>query len=246
MSVRALTWSFNLILPDMAAKAVLNALADHADESGRCWPSMARLALYAGCEEKTVRRALVRLVAFGLIEREARAGRSDVYRLSLDAALPVEDPSQKPPLPKTTPPNEGSTPDFEAHTPPHVGTRTIRNRQKNRQEPSKRTTRSADDERFKLPPDYRASADDRNYASDKGLDPETSFARFLDHFTEGKGRNEKRTSDGWSRRLRIWFDTDAKWAAAPRSGPGFRSPVDGGDVGAFARAAALLGGGKLV
>ena len=53
MSVKALTWSFTLPLRDMAAKAALNALADHADENGLCWPSIARVALFAGCGEST-------------------------------------------------------------------------------------------------------------------------------------------------------------------------------------------------
>lgn len=136
MSVRALTWSFNLFLRDMAGKGVLNALADHADENGRCWPSIARLALCTGCDEKTARRALGRLVDMGLVERESRPGKSDVFMLRLDVNIP-----QNEPLPETTPPNT-TTPN-EAQTPPtvtgdpsqpdpdpsHGGSRTIMNRQ---------------------------------------------------------------------------------------------------------------------
>ena len=94
MSVRALTWSFDLLLPDMAAKGVLNGLANHADENGRCWPSVARLARVAGCDDKTARRALARLVDLGLITREARPGKSDIFVLNMDV-----DPSQNRPLP---------------------------------------------------------------------------------------------------------------------------------------------------
>lgn len=136
MSVRALTWSFNLLLRDMAAKGVLNALADHADEEGRCWPSIGRLALCTGCDEKTARRALGRLVELGLVERVPRPGKSDVFVLRMDV-----DHSPKAPLPKSTPP-ETTTPN-EAQTPPNVtghpsqsdpdpshgGSRTIMNRQ---------------------------------------------------------------------------------------------------------------------
>jgi uncharacterized protein YdaU (DUF1376 family) len=106
--------------------------------------------------------------------------------------------------------------------------------------------RSSDDDRFKLPTDWRPTVDDRNHASDKGLDPETVTAAFLDYFCEGRGRGEKRTLDGWSKRFRIWCNTDAERKPVARSGSGFRSPVDGGDVGAFARAARRLGGEKLV
>lgn len=136
MSIRFLTWAFHLRLHDMAAKGVLNALADHADETGRSWPSIARLALYTGCDEKTARRALARLVELGLVERSARAGKSDIFILRMDV-----DPSQIQPLPISTPPNV-TTPN-EAQTPPNVtghpshrdpdpshgGSRTFMNRQ---------------------------------------------------------------------------------------------------------------------
>lgn len=84
MSVRALSWSFSLPLQDMAAKGVLHALADHADEDWKCWPSLSRIALFVGCSENTARRALQRVEAMGIISREARPGQSDMYRLNAD------------------------------------------------------------------------------------------------------------------------------------------------------------------
>lgn len=136
MSVRALTWSFNMLLRDMAAKGVLNALADHADEEGKCWPSIARLALCTGCDEKTARRALARLVDVGLVEREARAGKSDVYFLRLDRDHPQNEPLPETTPPNTTTPNEAQTPPtVSAHPsqpdpdPSHGGSRTFMNRQ---------------------------------------------------------------------------------------------------------------------
>ena len=136
MSVRALTWSFNMLLRDMAAKGVLNALADHADEEGRCWPSIARLALCTGCDEKTARRALGRLVELGLVEREPRAGKSDVFWLRLDVDHPQEQPLPETTPPETTTPNEAQTPptmtDHPSQPDPdpsHGGSRTFMNRQ---------------------------------------------------------------------------------------------------------------------
>ena len=94
MSVRALSWSFALPLQDMAAKGVLHALADHADEDWKCWPSLARIALFVGCSENTARRALQRVEAMGIISREARPGQSDMYRLNADFQLVVEAPAK--------------------------------------------------------------------------------------------------------------------------------------------------------
>lgn len=252
MSVRALTWSFNLYLQDVTAKAILHALADHADEQGRCWPSVARMALYAGCEEKTARRALVRLTELGLITREARTGRSDMFTLNIGAGKSIADHSQNREVPKTTPPIESRTPDFEAQGVDFKAHNPSQNREPNLLEPSvtknvtvKRAARSNDEQRIKLPPDWRSSADGRAHAGGKGLDPDSTDAAFVDHFVEGKGRNEKRTLAGWDRRHRIWCDTEAKWAAA-RSGAGVRPAHRGSESGAFAQAAALLAGGERV
>lgn len=102
-----------------------------------------------------------------------------------------------------------------------------------------------DNERpIKLPTDWQPSTDCRDYASDKGLDPQTVAEAFTDYFGGGKGRGEKRTRAGWEKRWRVWCNTDAARRPAPRGGPGFRPTSDGGDVGAFARAAARLGGDK--
>lgn len=106
--------------------------------------------------------------------------------------------------------------------------------------PTARRKEPTDEQRFKLPSDWRPSADDCHHAVDKGLDPETVDAAFLDYFTEGRGRNEKRTLAGWSRRYRVWCNTDADRKPANRGRAGVRHPPDGGDVGAFARAAARL------
>ena len=81
MSVVCLTWSFQLPLRGLAVKGVLNALADHADPQGRSWPSVDRLALYAGCDVKTARKALRDLEAMGALKRRPRSGRTDIFEL---------------------------------------------------------------------------------------------------------------------------------------------------------------------
>lgn len=85
----------------LAAKAVLVALARHADKStGEAYPSIARLAACASCSETTAREALHRLEAGEWIERPPiderrraggrqrarapRGGRGVTYRVNLD------------------------------------------------------------------------------------------------------------------------------------------------------------------
>jgi hypothetical protein len=103
------------------------------------------------------------------------------------------------------------------------------------------TEPSSNDRRIKLPADWRPTDDDQHHAVDKGLDPETSLAAFADYFGEGRGRNEKRTLAGWSKRWRVWCNTDAERQPARRVS-GVRPAGGGGEAGAFARAAARLGG----
>jgi hypothetical protein len=103
---------------------------------------------------------------------------------------------------------------------------------------TERTRKEPQDERFKLPADWQPSEPSRHHASDKGLDPANVTEAVVDYFTQGRGRNEKRTRAGWERRYCIWCNTDADRKPAAR---GVRAASTGGDAGAFARAAARLG-----
>jgi hypothetical protein len=98
-----------------------------------------------------------------------------------------------------------------------------------------------DERRIKLPSDWQPSEDGRDYARDKGLEPAVSAEAFCDYFGEGRGRNEKRTLDGWQKRWRVWCNTDAERKTSRV--PGVRSAGTGGDAGAFARAGHRLGDG---
>lgn len=82
MSIAALNWAFNQ--PVMgAAKAVLIVLADHVDQDGWCWPTVARIGFRAGCDVRTVQRALRQLAGDGLIQAEIAVGRGHVSRYRL-------------------------------------------------------------------------------------------------------------------------------------------------------------------
>lgn len=82
MSIAALQWAFNLILEDHTEKVVLLALADHYnDQSECCWPSVARLERFTGAKNRTIQRALTRLVKAGHVVRQDRPGKSTVFEL---------------------------------------------------------------------------------------------------------------------------------------------------------------------
>lgn len=87
MSNKAITWAFEQELPTID-KFVLVVLADYADEANTCYPGQAMIGRRVGASVSTVHRAIKRLEARRLIEREARwVGKgertSDRYRLIL-------------------------------------------------------------------------------------------------------------------------------------------------------------------
>lgn len=85
MSVRALTWAFERPISGNE-KVVLLALADHADERGICWPSIAKLSERSCVSERTVQRILLKLVEMGLLEvvpQEDSNGRTSSNRYQL-------------------------------------------------------------------------------------------------------------------------------------------------------------------
>jgi hypothetical protein len=72
MSVQAITWALDQPVLSVTEKVILLVLANYANEYGISWPSQRTLAENAACDERTVRRTLVRLEARGVIRRIAR------------------------------------------------------------------------------------------------------------------------------------------------------------------------------
>lgn len=86
MSIAALKWAFPIPLTG-PRKTVLIVLAEHADESGICWPAISRVTLFSGVCERSVWTALKDLEAAGLILVERSQGRkSNQYRLPFTSA----------------------------------------------------------------------------------------------------------------------------------------------------------------
>ncbi|OZA17972.1 MAG: hypothetical protein B7Y02_02025 [Rhodobacterales bacterium 17-64-5] len=70
-------------------RIVLLCLADHADDQGRCFPSIARICTRCGMKERGVQGVLQRLVQRGLVIVEAGGGRriSNRYQIKLAASF---------------------------------------------------------------------------------------------------------------------------------------------------------------
>lgn len=77
---------------DGMAQRVLLAMADHAQDDGsQCFPSMPRLAWKLGVSTRTIIRTVKDLEETGVLEVERANGRSNEYRIRLDA-IPDKEP----------------------------------------------------------------------------------------------------------------------------------------------------------
>jgi hypothetical protein len=88
MSIKSMTWAFSQPLSGNE-KVVLLALADFADDDGKCWPSMPLIAEKSYLSVRTVQRIVLSLSDQGYLffeRRESGNGRptSSLYRLIFD------------------------------------------------------------------------------------------------------------------------------------------------------------------
>lgn len=96
MSIEAINWALSVRGLTPSAKIILFALANYADEYGKCWPSQGRLSEISEQSVDTVQRRLSELAELGLIERARRASKGsgrlpDLYQLAIPqvAAIPL-------------------------------------------------------------------------------------------------------------------------------------------------------------
>lgn len=223
MSIRALAWAWTV---DAAptAKFVLIALADHADEAGVCWPSIARLRSHTCLSERAIRGALRDLENAGMIITEVRDGGPSRYRLTFSGGvLPRQEmpgSEENTPAPDAgvvmgTPAGdagEGGTtcrggrhllPGTPAPAAPEPS-RTIIEPSVKRQ--SARGTR--------LPTDWWPSSADQEFARTLSVDPVITADSFRDYWHSRPGAGGVKLD--WSATWRNWCRTDAKRAPQNR------------------------------
>lgn len=73
MSIDALAWAFSQNVTPSAAKFVLVAIADCADDHGICWPSVAHIMRKTGISKRSVINHTSSLIDLGIIQKAGRA-----------------------------------------------------------------------------------------------------------------------------------------------------------------------------
>jgi len=114
MSIQAVAWAIDLEIKDGLTKLLLVALANRADPTGLCWPSLELLVHEAAQSQSSVQRRLKWLIKEGLIRQEnlknPRTGRQQSNRYFLNwAGVKPEAPQEDDGLPvvcETTGPEE--------------------------------------------------------------------------------------------------------------------------------------------
>lgn len=192
-------------------KLVMLALSEHADDRGRCWPSMRTLQEETSLSNRAVRYSIKRLEELGHLTTVNRNGHSLEFTLTLRQEVP-DSPAKVAYLPRQhmphTPAGHAGTPAPRAKTPATDADITVRtvNESKTKRESGSRRTR--------LPDDFELTAERKAYAEAKGLDAPRTFENFCDYW-----RGEGRTKCDWDATWHIWCRRDAESgsrSAAPK------------------------------
>jgi hypothetical protein len=227
MSIHAINAAYKAKAGSARNKAVLVALANHANDQGQCWPSVALLSDETELNEKTVRLSLADLVKRRLITRQpqfighsAKGRTTDLYTLCLDrqeAATPPGDTPAPPPgeapapsgrYARTTP---GDTPGDSGRT--GGDKKPSANRQMREATPSAPATRSKVIQFGKakrsrpapMPDDWQPDDATKQYGHDIGLtdaEIDADLARFKTRHT----RTNPGKSADWQASAREWLD----------------------------------------
>ena len=97
MSIAALNWAWAMECPNATSKLVLLALADRADDDGKCWPGMDTVAARAGVSTRQVSTHMKSLEGMGLLSRVRRRrddGTLSGYTFRLHVQLQQFDPPE--------------------------------------------------------------------------------------------------------------------------------------------------------
>lgn len=203
MSIKVMSAIFESDLPP-SKRLVMLALADHANDEGICYPSIARLCLRTGMKERTVQTHIRELEAGGHLSREMNKGRggSNLYHLTPAKSAP---PQELPPAENNTPP-----PQKTAQTPAKSAPKPSLNHNEPSEEPllfpleAKRRNPETD-----LPSGWVPSDANIQHAQEKGftmqeIDHEADSFRNHHHSKQNRFRN-------WDAAWRTWIANAIKF-----------------------------------
>lgn len=201
MSLRAMVWAFDQKVGSTPAKLVLLKLADHADESGRCFPGIGHLAEHCEMHRSTVMRHIRRLEELGFlnVKRSQYEGTSNTYTLAMNREQSAEGCSREQ-HPGVAESDRGCRTERQggvAQSDPNLSVRTSQGTS------GGRATRLPDDwcpklSHYDLAKQLNATAQQVDYEADK----------FRDHWHAAGGQNARKRD--WDRAFNNWLRKSAE------------------------------------
>lgn len=219
MSIAALNWAFTVPV-EGPSKAVLVALANHANDECECWPNQERISLHSGFATRTVRKAISDLVKIGVLI----IGKSFyILRVGVDVEIAAQGAARKPrphrhhvPLDRHHVPTEAA-PRAKPEAPRAIP---IENHQEPPKEPPvnhQRQTamilpmvggKAAEPKAQRIPPGWMPDQVGIAFCQNLGLDPRPVLAKFTDYWLGASGTRAKKAD--WPATWRNWCRTEAE------------------------------------
>lgn len=220
MSVRvmAMVWDSTVPAP---ARFTLLALADNANDEGRCWPSISTLARKCCTGESTIRRHLKALVDEGLITVQHRWNASSEYAIDLPRLVAAADPAPSqsdtpcqidtPSQTERTPSQSDTPPPVKLSGPPSQTEHLTINEpslepSENRQEPARaRAATTPADRGTRIPDDFAATPEMVKWARENTphVNGRRETEAFIDYWRGKAGREA--TKVDWVATWRNWM-----------------------------------------
>lgn len=198
MSIEAMNWAYQQQVGDGISKSILVALANQADQDGKCWPSIDYIQRRTEFARATVVNRIAQLEAAGYLQKEKRAGdgggrKSSVYHLNIEA--------------KFTPCTLGQSSSQDRQSSPGEPKQSINNQQCKK---GKRGSR--------LPADWQPSPALLTWAQEKfpDVDLDTEADKFRDFWIAKPGQGGVKLD--WNATFRNWIRNAYERATKTRSG----------------------------
>ena len=214
MSIALMTEAWKAEMPT-GRKFVLLALCDNANDQGECYPSIQTIAGKCSMCERAVQGHLADLEQAGMVVRAIRKGRSTLYRIDPRRFCT---PAENAPLQIMHP-----TPaDFAPITVKEPSVEPSSNRQGGGAQGKGQGNGNRKQERknaSRLSPDWRASDDDWQFATDAGFEPEAVSAieaTFRDYWLAKPGADG--TKLDWAATWRNWVRRECGQQPSGRRG----------------------------
>lgn len=219
MSIAALNWAFAVPV-EGPVKAVLVALANHANEACECWPNQERIALHSGFADRTVRKAIAELERLGLV---VNSPSFYLIRVGVEIEKPAPRAARKARTNRHLVPTSGTPCQPIRHLVPEKPApraSPIENHQEPPKEPPlnhQRQTalilpmaggRASEPKGSRLREDWKPDATGIAFCREKGLDPASVFPKFQDYWLSASG--ERARKNNWSRAWQYWCRNEAE------------------------------------